>query len=113
MELVTALNEDPVFQKKIEACRTGLDEGKDLNEALLTSGIFSGVYARMVSIGSKTGSLDQVMDEIAELYQSEIDTRMNNLLAILEPTLVVLLSLIVGVILLSVMLPLMGIMSSL
>ena len=113
MELISALNEDPVFQKKIEACRTELDEGKDLNEALLTSGIFSGVYARMVSIGSKTGSLDQVMDEIAELYQSEIDTRMNNLLAILEPTLVVLLSLIVGVILLSVMLPLMGIMSSL
>lgn len=52
------------------------------------------------------------MDEIAGLYQDDIDTRMNNLLAVLEPTLVVLLSLIVGVILLSVMLPLMGIMSS-
>ena len=52
------------------------------------------------------------MEQIAELYQDDIDTRMNNILAILEPTLVILLSLIVGVILLSVMLPLMGIMSS-
>ena len=52
------------------------------------------------------------MEQIAGLYQDDIDTRMNNLLAVLEPTLVVLLSLIVGVILLSVMLPLMGIMSS-
>lgn len=51
------------------------------------------------------------MEEIADLYQDDIDTRMNNLLAVLEPTLVTVLSLIVGVILLSVMLPLIGIMS--
>ena len=53
------------------------------------------------------------MDRIAGLYQDEIDNRMNTALAVLEPTLVIALSLIVGVILLSVMLPLMGIMSSL
>ena len=57
--------------------------------------------------------MDQVMDRIAGLYQDEIDNRMNTALAVLEPTLVIALSLIVGVILLSVMLPLMGIMSSL
>lgn len=112
MELVAALNDDPVFQKKLEACQARIEEGSELTEALLTSGMFRGVYARMASIGSKTGALDQVMEQIAELYQDDIDTRMNNILAILEPTLVILLSLIVGVILLSVMLPLMGIMSS-
>lgn len=112
MELVTALNDDPVFQKKIAACKEKIDEGSELTDALLTSGMFSGVYARMASIGSKTGAMDQVMEQIAELYQDDIDARMNNVLAVLEPTLVILLSLIVGVILLSVMLPLMGIMSS-
>lgn len=112
MELVASLNDDPVFRQKIEKCQNHINEGAELTEALLTSGMFTGVYARMASIGSKTGSMDQVMEQIAGLYQDEIDTRMNNLLAVLEPTLVVLLSLIVGVILLSVMLPLMGIMSS-
>lgn len=112
MELVNALNDDPVFQEKIDLCQSKIDEGTDLSQALFTSGMFSGVYARMASIGSKTGAMDQVMEQIAELYQEDIDTRMNNILAILEPTLVIALSLIVGVILLSVMLPLMGIMSS-
>ena len=111
MELVTALNDDPVYRKKIETCREQTEEGKELSEALVSSGMFTGVYARMVSIGAKTGSMDQVMEEIADLYQDDIDTRMNNLLAVLEPTLVTVLSLIVGVILLSVMLPLIGIMS--
>lgn len=112
MELVNALNDDPVFQEKIDLCMKKIEEGTDLSQALFTSGMFTGVYARMVSIGSKTGAMDQVMDQIADLYQSDIDTRMNNILAVLEPALVIALSLIVGVILLSVMLPLMGIMSS-
>ena len=67
----------------------------------------------MVSIGSKTGSLDEIMHEIADKYQDEIDQRFTNMISILEPTLVIVLSVIVGMILLSVMLPLMGIMSGL
>ena len=112
MELVTSLNDDPVFQEKIDLCLKKVREGEDLSEALFHSGMFTGVYARMASIGSKTGTMDQVMEQIADLYQEDIDTRTNNLLAVLEPTLVAVLSLVVGVILLSVMLPLMGIMSS-
>ena len=112
MELVSALNDDVHFQKKIDACQSLIDGGQDLAEALHGTGILTGMYARMASIGAKTGSMDQVMDNIAGLYQDDIDTRMNNSLAVLEPTLVIALSLIVGVILLSVMIPLMGIMSS-
>lgn len=111
LELVTSLNEDSIFQQKIDCCQKELNEGKDLSEALLISKIFTGMYARMTSIGSKTGALDETMEEIAGLYQDEIDSQINNLLAILEPTLVVILSLIVGSILLSVMLPLIGIIS--
>lgn len=111
MELVTALNDDPVFQEKVGRCREAVQDGEDISQALFSSGMFTGIYARMVSIGARTGSMDQVMDQIADLCQDDIDTRMNNMLAVLEPSLVILLSLIVGVILLSVMLPLMGIMS--
>lgn len=113
MELVTSLNDDPVFQEKIDSCLEKINQGNDLSQALFQSGMFTGIYARMASIGAKTGSMDQVMEQVAGLYQDDIDTRMNNVLAVLEPTLVIMLSLIVGVILLSVMLPLMGIMSSL
>ena len=53
------------------------------------------------------------MGEIAEKYEEEIDNRLTSIISILEPTLVIILSVIVGIILFSVMLPLMGIMSSL
>lgn len=112
LRLAGALNNDSVFQNKIDTCFKLIDEGENFYTAIHNAGIFSGVYARMVSLGSKTGTMDKVMDNIAQLYQDELDERINNILAVLEPTLVILLSLIVGVILLSVMLPLIGIMSA-
>jgi type IV pilus assembly protein PilC len=113
MELVLELNEDPYFAKKLELCKASVSEGMDLSKALISSGIFSGLYARMASIGNKSGTLDQVMSQIAENYQDEADTKINQMLSVIEPTLVIVLSLLVGVILLSVMFPLIGIMSSL
>lgn len=107
------LIDDPRYLRKLDACQTAVDDGADLGAALLEYGIFSGVYARMITIGYKTGSPDKAMQDIAKRYQEEIDQKFANLMAALEPTLVIILSLVVGMILLSVMLPLMGIMSNL
>ncbi|MBQ7926896.1 MAG: type II secretion system F family protein [Lachnospiraceae bacterium] len=112
LHLAGALNNDPYFSKKMEMCFQYLESGMDMYKSIHAAGIFSGVYARMASLGAKTGTMDRVMEQIATRYQEEVDERIQNLLAILEPTLVIILSLFVGIILLSVMLPLIGIMSS-
>lgn len=112
-DLAQNLIEDEVFQKKITDCRQMMSEGTELADALTKTGIFSGVYGRMANLASRTGGLDTVMREIAEKYEEEIDSRLSSIISVLEPTLVIILSVIVGIILLSVMLPLMGIMSSL
>lgn len=65
----------------------------------------------MVTVGYRTGSLDEMMKKIAAGYEKEIDERLNRTISILEPTLVAVLAVITGLILLSVMLPLMGILS--
>ena len=112
VELAARLNEDPDFGQKLKACEKDLSEGKSFSSTLYDNQIFSGIYARMVSIGAKTGSIDQVMGQVADMYQEEIDTRLNNRLATLEPVLVIVMSVAIGAILLSVMFPLLGIMSS-
>ena len=112
LELAAALTEDAAFLQKASKCQELLDGGSDFSVALSESGIFSGIYARMVTVGFKTGSLDDVMKKIAVQYEADIDGQISRVIAMLEPTLVAILSVIVGVILLSVMLPLIGIMSS-
>ena len=62
-------------------------------------------------LGIRTGETEKVMDDIARISQENLDNQIGQILSAIEPTLVIALSLIVGVILLSVMFPLMGIMS--
>ena len=66
----------------------------------------------MVSVGFRSGNIDVVLKKIADRYEENTNRRLQSIIAILEPTLVIILSVIVGLILLSVILPLMGIMTS-
>lgn len=111
--LASELVDNDHFREKINICKEEVDNGHDLFKSLLSAGIFSGIYARMTSVGSRTGARSQIMQNIADKYQEEIDQNFNTMIGMLEPALVIILSLMVGMILLSVMLPLMGIMSSL
>lgn len=110
--LILSLTENPVFLKKAKQVRLLMENGQELTEALGAGGVFSGLHARMVSIGFKTGQGDAVLEKIAEECQSQADEKIQSAVAALEPALVAALSILVGLILLSVMLPLAGILSS-
>ena len=111
MEMLFRLTEQPKMRDKIQIARDKLLHGEDFPEAFAASGIFTGLYRKMVTIGYRTGSMDQVMDRIARQYEEEIDTEIQRVIGLIEPTMVAVLSIIVGLILLSVMLPLTGIMA--
>ena len=113
LQQTLTLTEAGPFRNRLVQCCDLVSQGSELCHALLEKQIFTDIYARMAVIGSRTGVLDEVMHTIARQYESDIDERLSGMIAKVEPALVILLSLIVGAILLSVMLPLMGIMSSL
>lgn len=112
LDMVSELTEHKGMQEKIAACKKAIEDGANFSDALTASGIFSNLYARMVSVGFRTGSIDTVMQKIADSYDKETERKIRSIISILEPTLVIILSVIVGLILLSVIFPLMGIMSS-
>lgn len=101
----------PDFEKKVEKCKDSFAESMDIGKAFSLSGIFGGLYGRMAILGAKTGNMENVLEKVATTYQEEADEEINDLIAVVEPTLVIILSVIVGIILLSVMLPLLNIMS--
>ena len=111
LQLSLQLVEDSDFLTRLNACEDAVSAGDDLCDTLLKHHIFSGLYARMASIGAKTGAMDEVMRKISGCYEEEIDEQIDGLIAAIEPTLVIILSIIVGIILLSVMLPLVSIMA--
>lgn len=113
LELVDELNENRYFGEKISACRNLLEEGSSMSEAFKQAKIFTGIYARMAELAGRAGVMDEVMGKLSDQIEEEIDEKIGSFISMLEPTLVILLSLIVGTILLSVMLPLLGILAGL
>jgi len=111
LDLVKELVENPDTEKKIDFCKEQLALGESFSDALKKSKIFSVFYSQMVVIGSRSGALDTVMSQIADHYEEDTENKIRSLISTLEPTLVIILSMFVGLVLLSVMLPLMGVMS--
>lgn len=99
-------------EQKHEKCLQMLRSGNTLAEAMRESQILSARNSRMLSLGVKSGMADAAMAEIAKRSERNVQEEIESLVGRIEPTLVIVTSVIVGIILLSVMLPLMGIMTS-
>ncbi|MFI3208108.1 MAG: type II secretion system F family protein [Eubacteriales bacterium] len=112
LEMVLPLVDNEKVYQKIESIRKAISEGQNFAEAVMDNQIFTGTYNRMLAIGYRTGATDEVIENISKRYEDEIETSLSNIIAVIEPSLVAVLSIVVGVILLSVMLPLMSIMSA-
>ena len=98
--------------KRNAECLRLLSEGATLADAMGGSGILSAREAQMLNFGARGGETDATMAEITRRKERNLFDRINRIIARVEPTLIILISVIVGVILLSVMAPLMGIMNS-
>ncbi|MCR5100768.1 MAG: type II secretion system F family protein [Butyrivibrio sp.] len=113
LNMVEKLVENDVMVEKIQKCKNMiLEESLSFPEAVNKTAIFNPFYSKMISVGFDSGSIDNVMKQIAERYEQDTQKKIYRFISILEPTLVIILSIIVGVVLLSVILPLLGIMSS-
>ena len=100
LDLAQALVNNPVLDSKINDCRKNI------------SNIFSKMYSSWIAIGSKTGSMDEVMQHICTSCEDDTDARLSRFISVIEPAMVILLCIFIGFILVSFLLPLLGIISS-
>lgn len=113
LDIAMRLVPGTLVQEKITQCkREMLLENKSFAEASLASGLFAPLYCRILAVGFRAGSIDSVMEEVARRCAEQVDDKMESMLNRIEPTMVIIMSILVGLILLSVMLPLMSIMTA-
>ena len=100
------------FARRCGSCLTALDAGKTLPAALREQDLFSRADCRLLEAGIRSGNGEAVMQQIAQRLLRDSEFALDTLVGRIEPTLVVFLCVPVGGILLSVMLPLMHIMTA-
>lgn len=113
MELAASLMEDvPPARARCEDCRARLEGGAALSAAMGESGLLPAGACRLLEIGQRGGTADAAMEKIARDLSEDGEAALEDLVNRVEPALVLVCSILVGLILLSVMLPLMHIMSA-
>ena len=110
LSLVSGVINDQDLAQKVDACRAHMEDGLSFPDAVDNLGIFQPLHTRMIRLGFQTGQTDSVMKKLAEIYEDEADDAITHTVSIIEPTLVALMSIVIGAILLSVMLPLLSLM---
>jgi len=105
MGLVAATIGNSYMAGRVERMCEGIERGESVLRTAVASGIFTPVVLQMIAVGEESGALDDLMEEVADMYQREVEYDLKNLSAQIEPVLIIFLGVLVLVLALGVFLP--------
>jgi MSHA biogenesis protein MshG len=105
MTLVAQTVDNDFVAEKVEQMRTGVERGESILRTAMNSGVFNPVVLQMIAVGEESGMLDDMMQEIADMYQQEVEYEIKTLGSQIEPILIVMLGVLVLILALGVFLP--------
>jgi len=105
LTVVSQVVDNDYIAARIDQMRDGVERGESILRTASTAGVFTPVVLQMVAVGEETGDMDGLMQEVAEMYEREVDYELKTLSAQIEPILIVGLGILVLVVALGVFLP--------
>jgi MSHA biogenesis protein MshG len=90
---------------RVEQMRDGVERGESITRTSTAAGVFTPIVLQMIAVGEESGSLDDLMDEIAQMYEREVDYELKTLSSQIEPILIGFLGVMVLILALGVFLP--------
>jgi type IV pilus assembly protein PilC len=98
------------YRRGLESVRNRMSSGDGFSEPLAATSLFPPMVIRMVRVGEETGTLDQSLEQIADFLAEEMDYKVRNMIALMEPSLVIAVGGAVGFVAVSVILPMYGLL---
>jgi len=108
LSVVARVVENEYIGSRIEQMRDGVERGESILRTAVTAGVFSPVVLQMVAVGEETGTIDELMLEIAAMYERDVEYDLKNLASQIEPILIVCLAILVLLLALGVLMPIWG-----
>lgn len=108
MSVVAEVVANSYMALRIRHMRDGVERGESVLRTATASAIFTPVVLEMIAVGEETGELDDLMAEVAAMYEREVDYEIKNLAATIEPILTIALGVMVLILALGVFLPIWG-----
>ncbi len=94
-----------LLKENLENCRRSVEQGRDIGEALSDNSFFPPLFVHVFSIGQKSGRLEEMLEKLSDDYNRQVEVVSSRLSSILEPVLILGLSIFIGFLLFATMLP--------
>jgi type IV pilus assembly protein PilC len=101
-----------MLERAMDTVITSVKQGGTISAPLKQSTVFPAMVPQMIAVGEETGALDTMLAKVADFYDEQVDTAIKSLTSILEPVMIIVVGAIVGVIVLSMYLPLFSVYNS-
>jgi type IV pilus assembly protein PilC len=105
LEITAKTAGNRVIQDAIKRSVVSIAEGETITHPLRETGVFPPMVTQMISVGEKTGGLDEMLQKIADFYDEEVDAAVAALTSIIEPVIIVAMGMVIGGILIAMYLP--------
>ncbi len=105
IEVAKRSSRNLVIQKALEDCKNAVHGGSDIAEALDESGVFPPTVVQVFALGQQSGRLEDMLDRLSEGYDKQVTTAAQRLTAVLEPVMILILAVLVGLIAFATVLP--------
>ena len=105
-QLVSRVVDNAYYEERILQMRQGVERGETLSRVARTAGIFTPIELQMISVGESTGEVDAMVEQIALMYQDDVEYEVSKLSETIEPLLLAMMGVLVGILLLGIFMPL-------
>ena len=113
MEIVSDTSSNQVVRQSITNVREKLIQGQGMSQPMSEDPLFPDMLVKMVVVGETTGNIDSTLATLADYYEQRVDQRISTLVSMIEPTLTIIIGLLLVFMALSIITPLYSIMGSL
>jgi type IV pilus assembly protein PilC len=113
LEIVAATAGNRVVERAVNAARDSIRQGEPVAKPLADSPVFPPMVVRMISIGERSGALEQLLEKISEFYDQQVEFMVESLTSMIEPLMIGVMGVLVGGIVLSIFLPIFKIQEAL
>ena len=105
MESVAGATGNVVYSDAVMRMREDVSSGTQLQQSMRQTSLFPNMVVQMVAIGEEAGSLDSMLDKVADFYEEEVDNAVDSLSSLIEPMIMAILGVVVGGLVIAMYLP--------
>lgn len=105
LRIVKTVLQNRIMESAVDDSIAAVMDGSSISSPLKKSGVFPPILIHMISVGERSGSLEEMLMKAAESYEGDVETTISGLTSLLEPLMIVIMGVIVGFVVLSILMP--------